>query len=107
MRGYRRRLVESEAVQLSLFDERHLAEVRSPDLSFSPQRAQAPSTVVPATLFAREHALRERRSTCTSVPSVIGWRRGSGLICLCLLAIHWHLRHALARCCEKCELAIR
>ena len=26
-----RRLVESEAVQLSLFDERHLAEVRSPD----------------------------------------------------------------------------
>ena len=29
-----------------------------PGLSFSPQRAHAPSHVVPATLFAREHALR-------------------------------------------------
>ena len=29
-------------------------------LSFSPQRAHAPSTVVPATLFARERALREK-----------------------------------------------
>ena len=29
--GQIRRLVESEAIQLSLFDERHLAEVRSPD----------------------------------------------------------------------------
>ena len=31
-----------------------------PGLAFSPQRSHAPSTVVTATLFAREHALREK-----------------------------------------------
>ena len=31
-----------------------------PGLAFSPQRAQARSNGVPATLFAREHALREK-----------------------------------------------
>ena len=31
-----------------------------PGLPFFPQRAHAPSTVVTATLFAREHALREK-----------------------------------------------
>ena len=31
-----------------------------PGLSFFPQRAQARSNGVPATLFAREHALREK-----------------------------------------------
>ena len=39
-------------------------------LSFSPQRAHAPSTVVTATLFAREHALRGKIPAPLSRPPV-------------------------------------
>ena len=39
-----RRLVESEAVQLSLFDERHLAEVRSPSLRTTPASGSSSAT---------------------------------------------------------------